>query len=164
MFKLDSKTLEELSHDYSVQDIATLHKLFTHLKSTELYDIPREKLEQALTGLAEITKLKSEGKVYAFSVYDSYAARQGYGEGIELYLRQGNTLREYFVPSDRDRVYDIDQVSNFLAKKHVTQIYTGPLPFKGDFLGLHRECDPDDPITRAKLSQHDITYLREKNI
>lgn len=94
MFKTDQETLEALSFEFGVEDIANLRATLTYLESKDLLTVAPGVVRDALKALDAIGKLKLDGKVYAFHVDDSYAVRQtGEGEGVELHLRQGNIKR-----------------------------------------------------------------------
>ena len=126
MFKTDKKSLEGLSFSFDERDIANFRAVLEHLKSNGLLNISQEEAQKALEGLDMIGKLKLDGKVYAFHVDDSYAAYESNkGDGVELYLRQGNTLRDFYVPGNRDFVYQVEEAVKFLEEHKKSIIYTG---------------------------------------
>lgn len=156
MFKTDKASLEKISFLFNEQDIARFRILIENLRNDNLSSLPSEELNRLAFGLEEIGKLKLNGKVYGFEVYDSFAEREGKGEGVELYLRQGDFLQDFFIPNSRDFVYSTEQTVQFLKKKSISKIYTGNIPYKSDFLGVTAKCDPDDPIIRGILKEADI--------
>lgn len=164
MFKTDKASLETLSFLFDETDIARFRRLIDLLKREDLSSLPQQELERLTLGLDEIGKLKLDGKVYAFNVYDSYAERQGNGEGVELYLRQGNKLIVFYQPSDRDRVFSAEQAARYLKKENITTIYTGNIDYIGEFLGLHATVDSDDPIERKILEASDIAEFSSEGI
>ena len=165
MFKTDKESLEKLSFNFNEQDISRISKLLELLQQSNLGTLPSEEITRLQAGLAEIGRLKLEGKVYAFHVDDSYARRQGgdAGEGVELYIRRGDTLKEFRVCPDRDWVLKVDQTTTQLEKAKVNTIYTGPITDEG-FLGLHKKIDPEDPIFRSPLGDSEIGDYEEAGI
>src|SRR3989344_2836144 len=127
MFKTDSKSLEELSFSFTEQDINRLRSLLDLIKVKNISTLTLEDFQRVYDGLTFIEALKLEGKVYAFKVEDTYAAKQGgdSGEGVELYIRRGSTLKEFTVCSHRDWVFKIDQVVPILNKAKINTVYTG---------------------------------------
>lgn len=165
MFKTDSKTLEELSFSFGERDIANLKSILEYLRSNSLLTISQEEAQNVLRGLDVIGKLKLDGRIYAFHVDDSYADRQSNnGEGVELHLRQGDKLREFFVPSCRDYVYSEDDVIGVLKERKILVVYTGEIPYSSEFLGLPCECDVDDPLKRMSLKDYEIAAFESENI
>jgi hypothetical protein len=165
MFKTDSKSLEELSFSLSERDLANFKSILESLKKYNLLTINPEEIQRAISGLEAIGELKLDGKIYAFHVEDSFAARQsGGGEGVELYLRQGNKLEEFFIPGSRDYVFQVDEAAKYMQEKNKYVIYTGDIPFDKEFLGLHYECDDEDPIRRACLKDYEIHQFLEEKI
>ncbi|MEK6856219.1 MAG: hypothetical protein AABX66_03625 [Nanoarchaeota archaeon] len=165
MFKTDSTSLEILSFAFNEQDIARLNRLLGLIRAENLSTVSLEELTRLEKGLIEIERLKLEGKVYGFHIDDSYAARQGdSGEGVELYLRQGDTLKEFMANSDRDSVLKVDQVIPRLKKKNISTIYTGCIPTATYFLGIPYESDPDDPLIRTCLKDYEIEQFKSENI
>ena len=165
MFKTDKKSLEELSFSFDERDIANLRAILEHLKSNGLLTISQEEVQRALQGLDAIGKLKLEGKVYAFHVDDSYAAFQSdNGEGVELYLRLGDELRDFYVPACRDFVYSEDDAIRILKENKIPTVYTGEIPHNSEFLGLPYECDEDDSVRRMVLRDYEIEAFESENI
>lgn len=156
MFKTDPKSLEELSFAFDERDISRFRHLLDLIKSNGMLTLDSKDFERIYEGLVSIEMLKLNGKVYAFDVEDTYAAIQGgdSGEGVELYLRQGNTLKDFAVNSDRAWVLKVDQVVPMLNEAKINTIYTGPII--DQFLNLPKESDPDDPIYREILSRDNI--------
>lgn len=165
MFKTDQKSLEELSFKFKDRDIANLQSILEHLKVEKLSTLSEEMIEEAIQGLKAIGKLKLEGKIYAFHVEDSFAARQsGRGEGVELFLRQGNKLEDFFSPSSRDGVYRVEDAAIYMKEKGKHTVYTGPLHSGETFLGLPYECDEEDPLTRTCLNDYEIEQFQAEEI
>ncbi len=165
MFKTDKKSLEELSFQFDERDIAKLARLLEFLRTKDLLTISPKEAERALKGLEAIGKLQLDEEVYAFHVYDTYATQQGgTGEGVELYRRHGDDLRELLVPSDRDRLYQVDRAVEFLNECRITNIYTGDIPVNSKFLGLSYTCDKEDPITYSKLTDSEIEDFEDEGI
>jgi|GEM_PF-2520026 len=167
MFKTDKKSLEELSFVFDERDIANLRAVLEYLKSNDLLTISPEEVQKALKGLDAIGKLKLDGKIYAFHVDDSFAAYQsgiGGEEGVELYLRQGDRLEDFYIPGTRDCVYSEDDAIEWLKKHKIHTVYTGDIPHDSDFLGLPYECDEDDPVRRTVLEGYEIEAFESENI
>jgi hypothetical protein len=165
MFKTDKESLERLSFRFDERDIANLKAILEDLKSDNLLTIPQNEVQRALDGLDAIGKLKLNGKIYAFHVEDDFAAeRSGDGCGIELYLRQGDKLNEFYVFPSRDDVYQVFDAINFLKSQKILRIYTGQIPYDAGFLGLPRECDEEDPVTRDILEDEEIEDFKSNGI
>lgn len=166
MFKTDKESLEGLSFNFSVKEIANLKALLEHLKSNDLLTISPEEVQRALQGLDAIGKLKLEGRVYVFHVYDSCAAFQSdEGEGVELYLRQGDELRELYVPGNRDFVYQIEGAVEILNKRKIPTIYTGEIfPHGSEFLGLPYVQDDEHPVIRDVLEDYEVEEFEDGGI
>lgn len=165
MFKTDPKSLEELSFKFKEQDIANLQYILEHLHAKKLSTLSDEIIQEAIDGLKVIGKLKLEGKIYAFHVDDSFAERQsGRGEGVELFLRQGNKLEDFFSPSSRDGVYQVEDAARYMKENDRHVVYTGPLNFGQTFLGLPHECDEEDPLRRSCLRDYEINQFLEEKI
>jgi hypothetical protein len=167
MFKTDIGSLEQLSFDFTEKDIANFKAILKHLKSNNFLTISPEEIQNALQSLDAIGKLKLDGKIYAFHVEDSCARKQypgDGGEGVELYLRQGNQLEEFLVSFSRDFVYQTDKAIQCLKKHKISTIYTGEIPRDSEFLGLSYECDPEDPIIKDVLNEDEIAKFESKEI
>jgi len=165
MFKTDKESLEKLSFSFDEKAIANLRAVLEYLNTNDLLTISKEEAQEALKGVDAIGKLKLDGKIYAFHVEDSYADYQsGCGEGVELYLRQGDKLDCFYVPSSRDLVYSVDRAAKFLKEHKKSTIYTGVIPLESGFLGLPHECDEDDPIIRDVLKDYEINEFESKGI
>jgi hypothetical protein len=165
MFKTDKKTLEELSFIFGERDIANLSSILKHLRSNGLLTISQEEVQKDLHGLDVIGRLKLDGKICAFHVDDSYADFQsGNGEGVELYLRQGDKLRDFHIPGSRDFVYSENDAIKVLKERKISTIYTGKIPYNSEFLGLPYECDEDDPVRRMLLRDYEIQSFESENI
>jgi len=166
MFKTDKASLEKLSFAFNEQDISRISRLLELLKLGSLSNLSQEEINRLQKGLYEIGKLKLEGKIYVFEVDDSYARKQGgnAGEGVELYRRQGDTLKDFCINSDRDWVLKVDQTLELLKKRKINTLYTGEIDSTGGFLGLQRESDPEDPISRTKLGEIYISEYAEAGI
>src|SRR3989344_1354834 len=165
MFKTDKETLEDLSSSFDVRDIANLRAILEHLKANELLTISSEELQRALHGLDAIGKLKLDERIYAFHVDDLYATRRsGEGEGVELYLRQGDKLMDFYVPGSRDFVYQVRDAVKRLKEHKISTIYTGEIPNDSDFLGLPYECDEEDPVRRMVLRDYEVSEFKSGSI
>ena len=166
MSKTDKKSLEKLSFEFDEGDISRFSKLFEILKQEDLSSLPPRELKREQDGLAEIGRLKLEGKIYAFHVEDDYAYKQGAdaGWGVELYRRQGDLLKGFIKSSDKDSVTKIARTVPRLKEKGINVIYTGDIPYGGDFLGIRGEVDPDDPLVRTMLEEDDIIEYNQNGI
>ncbi len=166
MFKTDDASLEKLSFTFTEQDIARFRRLLELLKMNDLGAISDEESTRLAIGLDRIGGLKLNGKVYAFYVEDTYASKQGgdSGEGVELYMRRGNRLEEYQVNFDRNWVLKVDQVVPKLKEDGISTIYTGNIPAKEYFLGIPAESDPEDPMYRSTLNDHNIAKFEASEI
>lgn len=159
MFKTDKKSLEELSFGFDECDIANFRNILEYISQKGLLTVSEKEVKRVMTGLEKIAKLKLNGKVYGFHIYDSYADAQDGGEGVELYLRQGNSLNVFFGRFDRDGVYDVNDAIDYLKKHKISTIYTGAIPKDSGFLGLSYEVDEEDPIIKTPLEDHEISRL-----
>jgi hypothetical protein len=165
MFKTDKKSLEKLSFRFSEEDIANFMGILKYLRESNSLAIPDEEAQKAILGLEKIGKLKLDGKIYAFHVYDNCVIKQGaYPEGVELYIRHGDSLREYFVPNSRDFTYSADDAVEYLKNQKKSTVYTGPFPPSSSFLGALQEYDEDDPITYHMLEDHEIEEFESGGI
>jgi hypothetical protein len=166
MFKTDKKSLEELSFSFNERDFANLKAIIENLKAKKLLTLSEEETQRTLDGLNTIGNLKLNGKIYAFHVEDSYASRQSreVGEGVELFLRQGDVLKEFYVPGSRDFCYRVEDATRFLRENNKPTIYTGEIPINSSFLGIHRECDEEDPLIRNILRDYEIEEFTNDRI
>jgi hypothetical protein len=162
MFKTDPKSLEELSFLFNEQDIARFRYLLECIKSDNLTTLSASELERLANGLNAIGRLKLDKKFYAFHVEDNYAEEGS--DGVEVYQRQGNMLEPYIRVFGRDRVMEADEVARELIKRKVKTVYTGPIPYKGEFLGLPAQCDDEHPVLTNQLDDIDIIILRDEGI
>lgn len=164
MFKTDKKSLEQLSFSFNERDIANFKAILMRLKKEKLLTIPSEQVDTAIEGLDKIGELKLNEQVYAFLVYDTIADRESCmgGEGVELYLRHGNSLNEFYVPHCRDFVYDVGECVDFLKENKKNKIYTGQID--KEFLGISQECDEEDPITKHILTDYQIEGFNAEGI
>jgi hypothetical protein len=161
MFKKDQKTLEELSFYFNENELSNFKKTIKHLKSKELLTLPTEEIQQVLKSLDKIAELKLDKKVYAFST--SYYENGDFVYDSELYIRQGNTLKEFFTLSEDNGHYcddEDDDLEHFefdyledepffllnyekmfekLKENNITKVYTGSIPRDKVFLGLPYE-------------------------
>lgn len=164
MFKTDQKSLEEISFGLDERDISNFVSVIKYLKSKDLLTVSSQEYKEVMEGLKAIGKLKLNGKVYGFHVNDSFANKQGNkSAGVELYLRQGDSLKEYFSYWSRDSIYSAEDAAKFLKKQKISTIYTGEIPESG-FLGLDAESDPEDPIMRSTLDEGDKEELESAGI
>ena len=165
MFKTDKKTLEELSFKFNERDIVNLREILEHLKSNNLLTISQEEARKALQGLDAIGKLKLDGKIYAFHVDDTYAdIHSNNGEGVELYLRQGDRLSSFYVPGSRDFVFSEYDALKVLKERKIPAVYTGEIPYNSEFLGISYECDEEHPVRRMSLRNYEIEAFESENI
>jgi hypothetical protein len=166
MFKTDKKSLEEFSFRFSEGDIANFMGILKYLKESNYLTIPDKEAQRAISGLEKIGKLKLDGKVYAFHVFDNCAAKQDFdgGDGVELYLRHGDSLRDFFVPGSRDFTYSAEDAVEYLKSQKKSTIHTGSFPPDSRFLGAHQEYDEDDPITYHMLEDHEIDEFESGGI
>ena len=166
MFKTNKKTLEELSFHFSEEDVANFMKILKYLKGRNCLTISDKEVQRAISGLEKIGKLKIDGKIYAFHVFDNYAANEACngGDGVELYLRHGNSLMDFFVPGSRDFTYSAHDAVNYLRRQKKSAVYTGPFPTGSSFLGHQQEYDEHDPITYHMLENHEIQEFESGGI
>jgi hypothetical protein len=165
MFKTDKASLERMSFCLGDRDLSNFKAVLERLKSDNLLTISPEETQRALKGLEDIGKLKLEGKVYAFHVSDSLAEYEsGNGEGVELYLRQGNRLEEFYVPPIRDYVYSVSDAIDFLHSKKIHAIFTGSISKGSNFLEVLQECDEDDPLAHSSLRENEIYLFNSHDI
>jgi len=166
MFKTDKASLERLSFRLDIQDIPKLRMYLEMMKTFDLSTLSPEEHARLDKGLVDIIGLKTNRQVYAFSVTDEYAAKQGDGAGwgIELYLRQGDRLEEFMVHPNRDYVLKMSHALDKLKRHEITQIFTGEIPMGKSFLGLPRESDPKDPIERKPLEEAYIHNFKQEGI
>ncbi len=164
MFKTDAKSLEELSFAFDEHDISRLRGLLDLIKDRNMSTLNPDEFQRIYSGLASMERLKLDGKVYAFEIEDSYAHRQGgdSGEGVELWLRQGDSLEEFAVSQTRDWVLKVDEVVPVLKKAKIARVYTGPL--LTDFFNLPKESDPEDPIVRMGLRDYLVEEFTSNGI
>ncbi len=164
MIKSDKKTLSKLSLAFSPADIAQLGRIFTHLRQTNSSTVPGEQLIAGLKRLEEITALQLGKSHYVFHVEDSWAGENTmYGDGTNLYLRQGDALeRKCYAdyPSQQDFICDQ------LLEHGFTEVYTGRIPFDKPFLGLEAGWTDDDGDTMSHepLRKDEIAYFTERGI
>lgn len=165
MFKTDKKSLERLSFGFDERDIANFKAILAQLKSENLLTISQEEVQRALTGLDSIGKLKLNGKVYAFHVIDDYVSQQTNNcEGVELYLRQGDRLEDFYVPTTRDELFKVNDAINFLKNHKISSICTGQIPQDSDFLGLPYLSGEMDLIIRNSLENEEIKQFESNEI
>ena len=143
------------------KEVNEFWKLLTLFENSNLLNLTDEQYQKAINNLDMIQKLKLEGKIYAFHTEDSY---EGEFEGIELYIRQGNTLKELLYIYDRGHVLKTEDITEYLLDKNISKIYTVSIPKIEEFLGLPQTCDEDDPITRDILEDYEIDQIRSEDI
>jgi hypothetical protein len=164
MFKTDKKSLERLSFELGERDLSNLKHTLEYLQRKKLSTLSVEEHERVIRGLNKIGKLKLEGKIYAFHVYDSYVENQKKDpEGIELWKRQGDKLNEFLVPGSRDYTYHIKNVIKKLNGEGIGTIYTGEIT-EEEFLGLRRIRDPKDYYETSGLIRDEIEEFEEEGI
>ena len=166
MFKTDKKSLEKLSFHFSEEDVANFMGILKYLRGSNSLTIPGKEAQRAIRGLEKIGKLKLDGKIYAFHVFDNCAANQSSdgGEGVEMYLRHGDSLRDFFAPVSRDFTYSAEDAVEYLKSQKKSTVYTGPFPPGSRFLGARQEYDEDDPITYHMLEDHEIAVFESGGI
>jgi hypothetical protein len=165
MIKNDRESLERLAFDIDERDIANFKAILSHLRSKDMLTITDRQVDKALNAIDAIGKLRLSGRIYAFHVYDSYADGQGGpAEGVELYKRYGDTLKDYYVPGSRDFCYQIEEASAMLRKKDIRQIYTGEIRDGRPFLGLKSTYDSEDPVTLSILQDYEIIIFKKQGI
>lgn len=159
MFKTDKKSLEKLSFLLDEKEFANFKNIVSKISDQKLLSVGDSEIKRVIDGLDYIGKLKMEGRVYAFHMSDFY----GMGaEGVELYLRQGNRLEDYFVQDCRgDHMYPENSI-RFLKEMGQSKVYTGPI--FGEFLGLHHFIDEEDPYVHSILEEHDIYEFESRGI
>ncbi len=162
MIKTNAKALEELSFAFPPEKWAILKKMHEYFIEQKHSTIPHEIIQSGLEGIEKIAKLQLEGKIYGFHLQDTWEEEQrGYGEGYQLFLRHGNTLKDYF------REYgaiNSDNILNNLFKQGYRKIYTGEIPFEG-FLELKTEStdDNDGHVIRYEPLKDYQVEVFEKN-
>jgi len=166
MFKTDDASLEKISFEFTGVDIARFKRLLELLTTQGLGTLPMDEINRLSIGLEKIGALKLTGKIYGFHASDSYAANQSSdaGEGVELYIRQGNALNEYIVSENRNYVLKVDDVFPILQRNSIATVYTGTIPLKGTFLTLPQESDPESPLWRSALPSYEINIFEARGI
>lgn len=168
MLKYNKKTLDELAYFLNESDIANFAKILKYLKLTGNSTLPDNEILTDLSILEEITRLKQEKKYYAFHIEDSWADEQtGQGEGISLYVRIGNKLKEAYSHCLSDRVPQENEILNYLYNQKISTIYTGDISVSNGFLGvIHESIDENDghSIIHAKLKNDEISYFASNRI
>ena len=167
MFKSDKSVLDELSFNFSETEIATLAKTLNYLKTSEYSTLSDEEILGDLEILTQITQLKLDQKYYAFHVDDSWSLEQsGYGSGVSLYLRQGDRLQNaltHFCLSTR--VPQESDICSYLSKNNISNVYTGNISFRQDFLGIPKMENSDgECIEHSILQDDEIDYFTSKGI
>ncbi len=119
-----------------------------------------EQLTQAIKLIDTLGKLKLSGQIYAFSTEDTLNERQG----IELYLRQGDSFKEYLVMPNRNSVYSAENAAGYLSMFDISKVYTGQIPIDGSFLDLHNIRDQDDPIITSIMDNSAIRVFELSGI
>lgn len=161
MFKTDKASIDKLSFYFGQEKITLLRNFLGFLEHEGLSSLPEDEaakeIQRLREGLASIERLQLDGKVYGFYVEDTYASQQGgdAGEGLELYLRQGDKLQDFAIFPSRDGTLKVDEVLPVLYNRNINTIYTGPI--NEIFLGISAECDPEDPMYRSKLQDYQIS-------
>ncbi|MFA6089129.1 MAG: hypothetical protein WC755_04660 [Candidatus Woesearchaeota archaeon] len=132
MFKTDKKSIEQLSFGLNENNLATIKSFFDYVKSEKLCTSNKE-IDNALKILNESAKLRLDGKIYGFHVYEEGVFNES-EEGVALYLRHGNSLKDYFVDRCMGSCYTAEEAANFLKEQKKSVIYTGRIPYV--FLGI----------------------------
>jgi hypothetical protein len=166
MFKTDEKSLEKMSFDLDTRDISNLRMILEYFRGQEFLTISEKDVTEALSGLSKIGKLKLEGRLYAFHVDDSWAQNEsGEGNGVEVYLRQGDILRDFYVAC-QDYVYSAGDAAHRLNEAHKPIVYTGDIPEKSDFLGIEQKSEDGDGdiIVRTSLEDGEVRAFEGRDI
>jgi len=163
MFKTDKDSLEKISFMLDERDLANYRSILEKFRTSKLLNVSEDEYNSVVDGLNEIANLKLNGKIYGFHVDDTWVRRGGnYGEGVELYLRQGNILGPFFTTGSRDSLYSSESAVHFLKENHKSTIYTGNI--QSEFLGLPLVCDEDDPVSHTILDGEDIEVFESSGI
>ena len=163
MFKTDKKSLEKLSYEWDEEYIARLRSTLDYLNNKDLATFSNDEYIRLTNGLDEIAKMKLDGKVYAFCCRDYWGGKDVVPyRGVELYLRQGDSLRDFLVIDYRPQVISVEQASDFLRKNDKNKIYTGHID--GEFLGLPSDCDDEDPFSWRVLEDYQIKDFEDNGI
>ena len=118
--------------------------------------IPTEEVRKAIDAIDKIGKLKLDSRLYAFHLEDSWHYEQeGVGDGYELFLRHGNTLKNYI------RQYQLpkEKLIINLKKEKFNKIYTGNIFIETGFLGINYESIDENDGHSMKY-----TILEDKEI
>ncbi len=165
---IDKKSLERISFNVNVKDLAHHKAAVDYLQENGILNLDNEKYLEVMEKIDAIGKLKLDGHIYAFHTDDAWTRQVGYrdyetGEGVCLYLRQGNTVKKC-VDSDRDEPAQIESAINFLKKnEQYTSIYTGKIS-GSEFLGIPFMCDEEDPLYHMPLEEDEIEEFRSAGI
>ncbi len=159
MFKTNKECLDKLVFYFSEQDISTMQKLMHYFKRNGMVNISNEEFERCLNGLEKISELQMNEKIYGFWVKDTWVGER---EGVELYSRRGNELRDLYVTDCRPDVYSVQNAIDFLQRESISKIYTGRII--KHFLDLPSFADDRDPILRNMLMSYQIDELRNSGI
>ncbi len=159
MLKNDKKSLEEMASNFSEQEISKLRSLIVKLSNRGFLSVSNKETNEDLNTLNIIGKLKMNSKIYAFHVDDEYTLSK---DGVELWIRHGDSLNEYFRFDNRTSIYQVNDAVQFLKKEKVNKIYTGEI--YNEFLGLPVSIDEDDPIINSILKDYEIDEFTREGI
>lgn len=157
------KTLEKLSFELNPRDLANFKSTLKIFGIYNYNPFPAKYITSVLKDIDTIGELLLNSKIYAFNVIDTYV-RNNDQEGVELFLRQGNTLIDYYQIFPRDAVPSVNDCVEFLKENKHSEIYTGPLQLMTRFLNLEYERDEDDSYTSRILSKYEVREFEDNGI
>ena len=159
MFKTNKKYLDKLAFDFSEEDISNLQKLMHYFKGNGMLTISHGEFDRCLKGLEKVSEIQMNEQIYGFWVKDNF---MGEREGVELYSRRGNELRDFYVTDCRPNVYSVQDSISFLQKKKISKIYTGEIIEM--FIDLPSFADEEDPFLWNILKDYQIDEFRNSGI
>ena len=161
---LSDDELDKLSFVFGTQEITSASSVLNYLTEQGCSSIPIPDVLKVLDG---VLQRQLNNQVYAFHVYDDFAYEQSVytrGEGVELFLRQGNRLGCILESPDRTFVPSVSQAVRGLNELGQDTIYTGPFPHKSKFLGINQEFDASHPVERFTLHEGEVEEFELKGI
>jgi len=157
---------DRASFQFSKEEISTFASFLIKLRNHN-YLMSDEEFRQDLKTLSEISRVRLERKIYAFHVEDTMAEHlpdidtdQEYATGIELYILQGNLLKQFYVYENREHVYSAEDCAKYLKSQEITTVYTGAI--EKEFFGLRYHQKGDFPVFRSPLDNDDEIVFDEE--
>lgn len=144
---MNQEQLTNASYELSVEKLAQYYEALELFEKTK--GIQKSDVEKIKTTLKEISKIKQDGKVYAFHKFDEAICNGFCGDphGVDLYQRQGTQIRLIELRDTYESLTSVDECVKYLKENGYDTIYTGNII--KEFLGV-------------KQSEELITYEDEK--